>query len=270
MQDLIFVHGMFQNGKSWDKWAEFFSQKGYNCIVPSWPLHEGEPSELRSDIPYGLGELTFDRVLNHIQAIASSYDNPILIGHSVGGLVAQVLLDRGVISAGIAIAPVAPNRMIDFDWSFMKNAATITNPLKGDEPVLMDADMFHEAFANTLSKDQAEIAFEMSATHDSRNVLRGCMTDSGKIDLDEPHGPLLIIGAEKDEIIPCSLTEKNAKAYKDDGSVTDFREFKNRSHYICGEPGWEEVAEYVLSWIEQRQGISPLQFEDSRPGNFRM
>jgi pimeloyl-ACP methyl ester carboxylesterase len=174
-------------------------------------------------------------------------DKPILVGHSVGGLVAQILLNRGRISAAVAISSVAPNAMLDLDWGMIKNAAIIANPLKGDEPVLMDAKTFHGAFANSLSAEQAAAAFERTATHDSRNVFRDCMGEDGKVDLAKPHGPLLLIGGEKDEIIPADLCRKNAQAYDDPAG---FREFKGRSHYICGEPGWQEVAETVAGWLD--------------------
>src|SRR6202000_2606778 len=116
---------------------------------------------------------------------------------------------------GVAISSVAPNRMLSFDWSFFKNSATITNPLKGDAPFPMDAETFHAGFANTLSRAQSDQAWQALAVNDSRNVLRECMGDTGKIDLDAPHAPLLFIAGEKDEIIPPGLCEKNAKAYTD-------------------------------------------------------
>lgn len=258
MQTIVFVHGMFQNPKSWNKWIKYFSAKGYECVAPAWPLHDGEPAELRSNPPRSLGELSLDQVVNTIQKVVSEYESPIVIGHSVGGLVTQILLNRQIISGGIAISSVAPNRMLDFDWSFFKNSATITNPLKGDEPIFMDAKTFYAAFANTLSEEDANEAFEVFATHDSRNVLRDCMGESGKIDLEEPHAPLLLLAAEKDEIIPAHLVEKNSKAYKDEDSVIGFKEFKDRSHYICGERGWEEVAEYILGWIDQQVTLGKI------------
>lgn len=250
MQTIIFVHGMFQNPKSWNRWVRYFTEKGYHCVVPAWPLHAGDPRTLRSVPPDGLGELGFTDVLDHIEAIASNYHHPIMIGHSVGGLITQILLNRGIISCGIAIDSVAPNAMLDLDWGFLKNSTIITNPLKGNEPVLMDAKTFHSAFANTLSENEAAAAFEEFATHDSRNVLRGCMGPAGHIDLDAPHGPLLLIAGEKDEIIPASLTAKNFEAYTDKTSVTAFKEFPDRSHYICGEPGWQDVADYASTWLE--------------------
>jgi len=253
MNDIIFVHGMFQNPKSWTKWVDYFSRKGYNCITPAWPKHAGEPSELRAHPTEGLGELTLDDVITEIEVLALKYDNPIVIGHSVGGLIAQLLIQRNVAGIGVAINSVAPNMMMDFDWSFLKNATIIMNPLKGDEPIYTDPEMFHGSFANTLAEDEARTEFEKTATHDSRNVLRSCMGSTGHINLDAIHSPLLLIAGEKDEIIPASLVEKNYKAYTDENSITAFKEFSGRSHYICNEPGWEEVAEYIYNWLQQQE-----------------
>lgn len=258
MKNVIFIHGMFQNPKSWERWINVFSADGYHCQAPAWPLHEGEPSVLRDNVPVGLGDLTLNNVLARIEAVARHTENPILIGHSVGGLIVQLLLNRGVGAAGVAINSVAPNGMIDLHWSFVKNIATIANPLKGDEPVYMDAETFHEAFANTLTADVAAQAFENYATHDSRNVLRGCMGSDGHVDLDRPHAPLLMIAGAEDQIIPASLNEKNFKAYSHKGSLTTFKAFPDRSHYICGEPGWEDVASYTKGWLDKLRVASNM------------
>lgn len=258
MKTIVFVHGMFQNPKSWENWLRFFAERGYDCKALAWPLHEGDPKALRQNPPAGLGELSLDEIYDSIEAAVTTLDRPIVIGHSVGGLIAQKLLARGVVSGAVGIASVAPNAMLDFDWGFIKNSAIITNPFKGDEPVYMDAKTFHGAFANTLSEESAAAAFEQTATHDSRNVLRDCMGASGRIDLERPHAPLLLIAAEEDEIIPAHLCEKNFNAYEDADSITDFRRFVGRSHFICSEPGWEEVATFVAEWLEQNgREISP-------------
>ncbi len=248
---IVFVHGMFQNPKSWTKWITFFEEKGYTCIAPAWPLHEGEPATLRQHPPSGLGELSLDEIVTKIESIVSSQsERPIVIGHSVGGLIVQLLSEKNLISGGVAIDSVAPNAMLSFDWGFFKNSLMITNPLKGDQPFLMDEKGFHESFANTLTMEQSNAAYQEYATNDSRNVLRDCMGSQGKVDLDLPHMPLLFIGGEKDQIIPPELNEKNAKAYTDEVSITAFKEFANRSHYICGEPGWEEVASFIYEWLQ--------------------
>jgi pimeloyl-ACP methyl ester carboxylesterase len=262
MAKIIFVHGMFQNPKSWERWVEFFSARGHDVVAPAWPLHAGEPTELRASPAVTLGKLELKDVTDSIEAVVGS-EKPILIGHSVGGLIAQVLMNKGKLSAAVSISTVAPNAMLDFDWGFLKNATIITNPLKGDEPIFMDAETFHGAFANTLSKEAAAREFERTATHDSRNVLRGCMGEHGKVDLEKAHGPLLLIGGEKDEIIPNTLVQKNAERYDDPAT---YKEFADRSHYICNEPGWEEVATFVANWIDQQAlGNSELIARDVTP-----
>lgn len=257
MADIIFVHGMFQNDKSWAKWIERFSARGHRCVAPAWPLHEGDPVALRANPPEGLGDLTFGDVLDAIEPEVRRLNAPVMIGHSVGGLVTQVMLSRGLLSAGVAISSVAPNAMIDLDWDFLVNATKIANPLAGNDPILMDAKTFHAVFANTLSEDQAAAEFERGATHDSRNVLRGCMGADGRIDLDAPHAPLLLISGSEDKIIPADLSEKNVKAYNDGNSVTELQPFEGRSHYICGEPGWEDVADAALAFIE-REAVAAI------------
>ena len=252
-ESILFIHGMFQNAKSWEKWITYFEQLGYDCQAISWPFHEGEPADLRTNIPPQLGDLHLQPVIDefaaHVEALSPQ---PILVGHSVGGLIVQVLINRGLGKAGVCIDSVAPNRMLAFDWSFFRNSASIANPLKGDEPFLMTPEGFHQNFCNTMSEAESNAAYELTATHDSRNILRDCMGEAGEIALDLVHAPLLFIAGEKDEIIPPALNEKNYKAYPDKPSVTDFKEFSNRGHWTCGQPGWEEIAGYVHDWAQAR------------------
>lgn len=258
MQTIIFVHGMFQNPKSWEKWTNYFSTRGYQCVTHAWPYHAGDPAFLRENPAAELGNLRLRDVINAIEDVVRKCDTPpIMIGHSVGGLITQIMVNRGLVAYGVAINSVAPNAMLDFDFSSMKNMAVIANPLKGDEPIYMDAETFHGAFANTLSKDTATHAYNDFATHDSRNVLRDCMGDDGRVDVDKPHNPLLLIAGDKDEIISPELVERNAKAYTDKASVTAYKNFPNRSHYICGEVGWEEVADYAFDWLKD-VGAAPV------------
>ncbi|MXV15737.1 alpha/beta hydrolase [Hufsiella ginkgonis] len=249
---IVFIHGMFQNPKSWEKWTNYFSEKGYRCLAPAWPLHSGEPRDLRENPPAGLGDLRLNDVVGEIEkVILGLNEKPIVIGHSVGGLIVQLLVNREMVSAGVAINSVAPNAMLDFDWGFLKNSAMIANPLKGNEPFYMDLENFHASFCNTMTLEETREPYGQYATHDSRNVLRDCMGEAGQLDTELPHVPLLFVAGEKDEIIPNTLNEKNFKAYTDEASVTSFKEFANRGHFICGQPGWAEVAEYTCTWLEQ-------------------
>ena len=259
-QTIVFIHGMFQNPKSWAQWMAYFTERGYNCIAPAWPDHTGEPRQLRANPPATLGELSLDEVIAAMQsAVISAGGNnedlsqrPIVIGHSVGGLITQLLAAKNLIRLGVPISTVAPNMMMTLDWPFFKNVTAIANPLKGNEPFMQTPEGFHESFCNTLNDAAALQAFNETATHDSRNVLRGCLGPSGHLDLDMPHVPLLFISGREDQIIPTELVEKNSKAYTDETSKTAWQEFQHRSHFICEEPGWEDVAAIVHTWIEQQ------------------
>jgi len=260
---IVLIHGMFQNPVSWSNWKNYFQSKGYEVIAPAWPMHEGDPTALRANPPEGLGKLGLDEVITKFETLIYGLaEKPIVIGHSVGGLVTQILINRGLAKIGVAISSVAPNKMIDFDWAFLKNAATIANPLKGDNYVPTDLETFHGGFANTLSEEQAKTEFERTATHDSRNVFRDCMGSTANIDTDQPHAPLLFIAGSEDQIIPADLNQKNFEAYTDKSSVTEIREFAGRSHYICNEPGWEEVIEVVDNWISAQANLN---LEESNP-----
>lgn len=258
---IVFIHGMFQNPKSWDKWIEFFTEQGYNCVAPAWPLHEGEPIQLRDNPSAELGDLHLQSIVDEIESVVRAQDEmPILIGHSVGGLIVQLLVAKGLAESGVAIDSVAPNAMLAFDWGFMKNSALIANPFKGNEPFYMDLESFHSSFCNTMTMKETEAAYNAYATHDSRNVLRDCMGENGQIDLELPHAPLLFIGGEEDEIIPASLNQKNAESYTDEISITEFKSFPDRGHFICGQPGWEEVASVISDWLRDHQ---QLKFHES-------
>ena len=249
---IVFIHGMFQNDRSWKNWVEYFNDNGFNCIAPAWPLHGGEPAYLRKHVPAGLGDLVLDDVVIAMETVVTALpEKPIVIGHSVGGLVAQLLVSQGMVDVGVAICPVAPNRMLSLDWGFFKNSMGIANPFKGDEPFYMTPDGFLESFANTMDREASDAAYEATAIHDSRNVLRSCLGASGHIDVSMPHVPLLFIAGEKDNIIPADLVEKNCKAYTDSICITAYKEFANRGHFICGEPDWKEVAEYVHDWVSR-------------------
>jgi pimeloyl-ACP methyl ester carboxylesterase len=247
---ILFIHGMFQNGKSWNRWVQFFIARGHPCLVDSWPLHDGEPPILRRDPPARLGKLHLQAIIDHYaELIRSKRIWPVVIGHSVGGLIAQKLAEMNLVEAAVAIGSVAPNRMLTLDWGFFRNTMQIANPFLGDQIAEMTADGFHQNFANTMDRESSDCAYEQFATHDSRNVLRDCMLEAGHIDVARPHVPILFIAGEKDQIIPPELSDKNARAYTDSGSVCAYEVFPNRGHFICGEPGWEQVATNAGDWI---------------------
>jgi pimeloyl-ACP methyl ester carboxylesterase len=256
---ILFVHGMFQNSVSWDRWVTFFEQRGFDCRAPDWPCHDGEPARLRANIPTALGTLTLaDVVENFAAECEDSSERPIVIGHSVGGLVAQILASRGLASAAICISSVAPNDIVAADWHLLKNVTAITNPLMGRSPYLMTPEGFHENFCNTMTREESDKAYVVTATHDSRQVLRDCLGKSGHIDLAAPHVPLLFISGATDHIIPTALNRRNCEHYKDKGCVAEQVEFPDRGHFICGQSGWTQVAAFAHDWLLTRMANLPV------------
>jgi pimeloyl-ACP methyl ester carboxylesterase len=247
---VVFIHGMFQNPKSWDNWKKYFEDRGYTCYAPPYPYHDGEPRALRENIDKNLGALTLGKVVDTFAAFIDQLpEKPILIGHSMGGLIVQKLIGMNKGVAGVCIDTAAPKGISILQWSFFKANIPIINPLMGNAPYLPSVKWFQYAFCNTMTMEQARKEYEESVVPESRNVPRSSTGTDGWVDLKKPHSPLLFIVGEKDHIIPSSLNRKNYEAYADKASKKKFKEFSGRTHYICGQDKWQEVADYVISWL---------------------
>ena len=254
---IVFIHGMYMNGHSWTPWVQHATARGYDCHAPSWPYHEGEPATLRGRIDPALGKLTFGVITDHLKAFIDALaERPILIGHSIGGLLVQKLVNDGYAASGVAISPAPPRGVLSFDPHFFRANFPHVNPLAGNKPVAMTPKRFHYTFCNTMTRQASDLAFEQHVVPESRNVPRSTLTKQAHIDFRASHVPLLLIAGDNDHLTPLSLIKKNARAYKTPGSVTEFKEFSNRSHFICNQDGWEQVADYALDWLAQVQAPS--------------
>ena len=248
---IVFIHGLFQNPLSWEGWKKYFESKGYKCYAPAYPFHDGNPADLRKNINPELGKVTFGQVVDSLSSFIDQLpEKPILIGHSMGGLVVQKLLEMDKGSLAVAIDTAPPKGIFSFKWSFLKANLPTINPLKGNSVCLPSVKWFHYAFCNTMSIAQTEIEYSKFVVPESRNIARTSTQKDGYIDFKKPHNPLLFIAGEKDHIIPSSLNKKNFDAYKDKNSKKNFNEFVGRTHYICGQANWQEVASYIHLWIE--------------------
>jgi len=249
---IVFIHGLFQNPASWENWATYFKARGYKCHAPAYPYHEGKPGTLRKNIHPELGKLTFGQVIVGLAKFIDRLpEKPILIGHSMGGLAVQKLLEMGKGMAAVAVDSAPPKGVFSFKWSFIKANLPTINPFKGDSPCLPSVEWFHYAFCNTMTIEETRKEYDSFVVPESRNIPRSSTGNDGKISLSRPHKPLLFIAGEKDNIIPSSLNMKNYKAYTDKNSVKDYKEFPGRTHYICGQKGWEEVADYIVGWVKK-------------------
>lgn len=252
MPDIVLVHGMFMNAESWAGWVDRFTARGFRVHAPSWPGHEGAPADLRRDPPEILRALTLGEVIQaHRDLIAGLPEKPIVIGHSMGGLVAQRLLNEDRAAAAVAIDSAPPRKIFTTRWSFLKANLPVVNPFKGSAPFLFTPDQFRYAFCNTAAPEQAQAMYEALVVPESRQVARGAAGPDGAIDFARAHAPLLLISGERDNIVPYDLNEKNHRAYTHAGSVCAYRMFAGRDHALCGAAGWEEIADFVEGWLRE-------------------
>ncbi len=252
---VLFVHGMYMNSLCWEKWVSRFEQKGYTCLAPDWPGRDQPIDVLRKKHPDPqLGQLTLSMVMDHFTNIIKTLDEmPILIGHSMGGLVVQLLLQRIPAVAGIAIDSAPPMGVFTTKWSFLKsNWPHITPFASQGNPIEMTFDRFQYTFVNGLPLAEQKAAFERYVVPESRRVPRESLT--AKVDFKKSHPPLLLIGGLADHIIPASLNQSNYAKYASSPD-TNYKEFVGRTHFIIGQEGWDEVADYALDWLKDK-GVS--------------
>lgn len=251
---IIFIHGMFMTPLSWAEWENYFKAKGYKTLAPAWPVgHTGEPSELRKKHPdKELGKLTLEAVVKHYETIIKEQkEKPILIGHSMGGLVVQLLMQKNLAEAGVALNSAPPEGMISFKWSFLKsNLPVISGSV--EEPHLMNQESFNYAFVHTLTEAEQKAAYEKFVVPETKQVAKRPDKKQGAVDFTKKKEPLLFIAGEEDHIIPASLNQDNFNAYSVNRSITTYKEFPNKTHFILGQKGWEEVTDFILNWLQAK------------------
>jgi len=244
---------MYMTPLCWEQWVDRFQARGYICLAPAWPGRDKPVEILRKKHPDPeLGKLTLTDVVEHLaNTIEKLDDRPILIGHSMGGLAVQLLLQRDIAAAGVAISSAPPMGVFTAQWPFLKsNWPHITPFVSQANPIQMTLERFQYTFVNALPLAEQQAAFERYVVPETRRVPRESLT--AKVDFKKPHPPLLLVAGSTDHLIPAALTTTNYKKYQHSASLTDFKEFAGRTHFIIGQKGWEEVADYILAWLGER------------------
>jgi pimeloyl-ACP methyl ester carboxylesterase len=248
---IVFIHGLFVNNTSWAEWKSYFESEGYTVHTPANPYHTGNPADLRNNIHPMLNKVSFEDVVMHIvQLIDTLPEKPIVIGHSLAGLVVQKLIEMDKAIAGVSIDGAPPKNVLA-PFQTIKTVLPVVNPFKSSA-YMGSRDWYHYAFFNNYSRAESDVLFDRIAVPESRTIARDTLLKSfAKIDFSKAHNPLLFIAGENDHIFPAAFTKKIASSYKKGTGTTDYKSFPGRSHFICGEPCWQEVAAYVLEWIKK-------------------
>ncbi|MFD2571636.1 alpha/beta hydrolase [Spirosoma soli] len=250
---IVFITGAFVTHAGWAKWQTYFESKGYTTMAPPWPFKDAPAAELRARQPNDtdLAALTLDELISHYVGIVKNCpEKPIVIGHSLGGLITQIIVNRDLAAAGVAIHPVPPQGVFPYEFSFLRagwKALGLFTDL--EETYLMSFEDWQYAFVNGMPLEEQKAAYEANTIPESKNVTRGGLTSAAHVDFEKPHVPLLITSGSQDHIMPAHLNERNFKAYKTNGSVLEYKEFEGRNHFVLGLPTWQEDAEYILNWL---------------------
>lgn len=251
---VVFITGAFVHHSCWDEWKNYFKSKGHHAIAPPWPHKSASAETLRNSHP------NKDIAANRLSALTDYYDTiirqlpekPILIGHSIGGLLVQLLLQRGLGFSGVAIHSVPPQGIITFKFSFLKAG---WGPLGFFTPVkrsfLMSFNQWKYAFTNGMDCDVQKEAYYQFAIPESKLIVRDTITKAAKVNFENPHAPLLLTSGSDDNTIPASLNYSNYRKYKHSNSITDYATFKGRNHFVLGQPTWKEDADYILDWLNK-------------------
>ncbi len=253
---VLFITGAFVHNSCWDEWQTYFQSKGYTTMAPPWPYKDASVQELRSRHPHHdkeLALLTLKELTDHyVNIIKTLQERPVVIGHSYGGMLTQIMVDRDLAAAGIAIHSVPTEGVFPYEFSFLKagwKALGILTPI--EETYMMSFEDWQYAFVNGMPLEEQQAAYEKYTIPESKTVVRGGLSDAAKVDYKKPHVPLLFTAGDTDHIIPAHLNHRNFKAYVQNGSVLDYKEFPNRNHFVLGLPTWQEDADYILDWLDK-------------------
>ncbi|MEE6260242.1 alpha/beta hydrolase [Plantactinospora sonchi] len=264
---IVLIHGMWLTPRSWEQWADRYRAAGFRVLAPAWPGMEEEVEELRRD-PSALADLSVAQIVEHYEGIIRSLDRtPILMGHCFGGAFTQMLLDRGLGAAGVAIDSAPVKGVLRIPLSTVKaSLPVLRNPTNRHRAVPLTLDRFHQTLTNTMSRAEAERIYHRYAVPAAGNVLFEAAVanvnprTAFRVDFgNEQRAPLLLIADGADRVAPPTISKATAGRYRKSTAITGYKEFPGRAHYSLAQPGWEEVADYALNWaVEAAKSRRPL------------
>jgi alpha-beta hydrolase superfamily lysophospholipase len=254
---LLLIHGAWLAANSWENFAEYFASRNYDVSAPEWPRKQGGVEELRTNAE-DLKGLGLTEIVDHYEEQIRALDQPpFLIGHSFGGLIVELLLDRGLGRAGVAMSPAPPKGILVLPFSSLKVASpALAHPSKWHGIVTLTLEEFTYGFVNTFTPEDAKAAYERYAVPETGQIFYEAgfanfhLHPPTEIHFKkEERAPLLIVGAEKDHTVPASVAKKQYEKYEHSPAQTEYIEFEGRPHLITAAEGWEEVAGAIDNWL---------------------
>jgi non-heme chloroperoxidase len=256
---VVFVHGLWLLPSSWANWADFFNRAGYAPLTPVWPDDPGTVEEARAN-PDVLAKKSLRQIADHTTEVIEALDRkPVIMGHSTGGLLAEMLAGQGLAAVTVAIDPGVFRGVLPLPASTLKVAGPfLINPAWRGRAITLTFDQFKYGWANALDEDEAKelydtyhVAGSGIALAQMANANLNPWTES-KVDTKNPdRGPLLIIDGEKDHTVPWAIANAAYKRQKRNPGVTEIVKMPNRGHALTIDHGWREVAETALTFVRR-------------------
>jgi non-heme chloroperoxidase len=259
LQPVVFVHGLWLLPSSWDRWAKLFEEAGYTALTPGWP-DDPETVEEANAHPEVFAKKTVGQVADHFDEIIGGLTRkPAIVGHSFGGLLAQILAGRGLAAATVAISPAPFRGVLPLPLSALKSSRPVlSNPANRNRAVPLTYDQFRYAFANAVSEDEAKELYDAYAVPAPGAPLFQAATANfnpwteAKVDSENPErGPLLILSGEKDHTVPWAISHASYKKQERNDAVTELLEVPGRGHALTIDSGWREVAGTALEFVRR-------------------
>lgn len=272
MTPLMFIHGAWLSSSSWDNFAGYFRAKGFDVSAPEWPRKQGGVEELREtteDIK-GLG---LDEIVDSYEEKIRALDEPpVLIGHSFGGLITELLLSRGLGRAAVAMSPAPPKGIIVLPLDSLKAASpALLHPSRWHGVVPLTLEEFTRGFVNTFTPEAAAEAYDKYYVPETGQIFYEAgfanfhIHSPADVHFDrDDRAPLLIVGAEKDQTVPASASHKAYEKYGKSEAQTDYIEFPGRPHLMMAADGWEEIADGMASWLDGVLAVSGVRQADAQ------
>ena len=256
---VVFVHGLWLLASSWDRWATVFEAAGYGALTPGWPDDPETVQEAKADPDVFAGKSIGD-IADHIDEIIRRLDKkPAVIGHSFGGLLAQIIAGRGLAALTVAVDPAPFRGVLPLPISALRSASSVlANPANRNRAVPLTFEQFRYGFANAVSEEEARELYETYAVPGSGEpVFQAAAANlnpwsEAKVDTKNPdRGPLLIISGEKDHTVPWAVANSSYKHQQRNPAVTEIIKIKGRGHALTIDSGWREVADAALGFVQR-------------------
>ena len=256
---IVLIHGLWLLASSWDNWVGVFEEAGYAAVTPDWPGDPETVEQARAN-PDALARNSLRAIDDHTAEVIAALDNrPAVMGHSTGGLLAQMIADHGLSAATVAIDPGPFRGVLPLPISALKSALPVLkNPVNRHRAVTLTLDQFKFGWANALTDDEAKRiydAYHVAAPGGPLMQMANANVNpftEAKVDVRNPNrGPLLIIDGEKDHTVPWSIANAAYKRQSRNPAVTEIRRIPNRGHSLTIDSGWCEVAQASLDFVKR-------------------